>query len=317
MILLPVSYTIFSFCVLFFPSCTRFASSLASLFRADHNPQRDPAPSKKIIAPQGIDLSGKSSAVQGLTISSEDMAPAMQNFRRVPIQKAATVRGVSHDALNAGFVEADHQYFYSRMPKSGWDSPLFRAGVSYLVDGVLDVNAISSATGVEGLLSKAGLGWITKGTCDAGDIRVHFEAKRLPQTASLVGQQIQGRLAPMIYSNGAERLFLRSGLLTLDTLLSLSLSDAQWWQNVYRLGLILCVIIGGILYENATNFHHPDWKLGGVLGSCVFTTVFAIMSCFFYGVDDSIWPIGFFVGSVSSLVFMLFSSGSSSSKKMN
>lgn len=291
----------------------RISSILFDNAAAYHNPQRDPAPSKTHISPQGIDLSGKASQIAGITISSQDMEPAMNAWKKLPIRKSNTGTGsVSHAALNAGFVEADHQYYYSRMPKGGWNSPLFKAGVSYLVDGVLDINSISSATGIEGLLSGAGLGWITKGTCDAGDIRVSFAARALPKVASLVGQQLAGQVGLMTYSNGASRLFLRPSLMTLETLLATTLSDDSWWQNLYRIGMFLCFIIGGVLFDLSSNISNPDWKLGSVLGSTLFTTIFALLSCFFYGIDDSLYAFVAFVLSVASLIFMLKCSGGKS-----
>lgn len=102
------------------------------------------------------------------------------------------------------------RYLYSRVPKDGFNNPVIRAAASYLVDGVLDVNAISAGLGIESLLSTAGLDWITKGTCHAGDIRVHFEGRALPEALSVVGKQIGGghrgagihsgsRVVPMTY----------------------------------------------------------------------------------------------------------------------
>ena len=268
---------------------------------AYNNPQRDPAPSKTIASHEGIDISGKASPVRGLSISSQDMEPAMQPWKHLYITKDHTTAGVSHDAKNNGFSEADHMYFYSRKPKGGWDSPLFQAGMSYLVDGILDVNSISSATGLESLLGKAGLGWITKGTCDAGDIRVHFEGKKLPKSVSVAGQQIGGTIVPMRYSNGASMLIIKSGIMNLESLLKLTLSDANFWQNVYRGIIFLLVIFGGIFFENASNFISPDWKLGVGLGSTFFSFIFGCSSVFFYGFDDSLIPIGMLVGSIALL----------------
>ena len=285
---------------------------------AYHNPQRDPAPSKTVVAPEGIDLSGKASSIVGLSIGSVDMEPAMQNWKQVPIYKDGTLK-VSNTALNAGFTQADHRFFYSRQPKGGWNSPLFKAGVSYLVDGVLDVGSIASATGVESLLKGAGLDWITKGTCDAGDVRVHFESKQLPVSASLVGLQMNKNLIPNRFSNGAERMFVRSGLMNMDALLSLCLSDDTFWQNVYRFGLFLCVVVAGCLLECGLatgSGDSPNLLHGGTLGMLVYTLLLSIMTIFFYGVDDSYVAIGVTVLSAAGLLFM-FSSGGGGEKKIN
>jgi len=269
---------------------------------AYHNPQRNPAPSTPLHAKSGIDLSGNANpAVAGLSISSSDMAPAMQNWQRLPIAKAHTVAGVGSEALRGGFSEADHQYYYSRKPKNGWNNPLVQAGMSYLVDGILDVNSISSATGIESLLGKAGLGWITKGTCEAGDVRVHFEGKRLPKSVSLVGQQMGGTVVPMMYSNGQAMLLIQSGVMSLESLLKISLSDANFWQNVYRGCVLLFVVVGGICFEHYSNFQDPDWVLGLGLGGTVFSVLFTVLQLFFYGVDDSYVALGMLVGSVGCL----------------
>ena len=276
---------------------------------AYHNPTRDPAPSKTLLSARGIDLSGKASSLAGLSISSQDMSPAMQPWQRLPITKEHTTNGVSQQALKAGFSEADHVHYYSRKPKNGWNNPLFQAGVSYLVDGILDINSMSQATGIESLLNGAGLGWITKGTCDSGDVRVHFEAKRLPQSVSLVGQQLHGAVVPMLYSNGQSKLLLRSGYMTLEKLLHLSLSDLKFWQNWYRVGIFVLVLLGGVLFENYSNFHDADWKLGVGLGGCLFSGVFLLLSLYFYGLDDSYVSMGGFVVAVSCLVVLVVGGG--------
>ena len=53
----------------------------------------------------------------------------------------------SKEALDAGFGEADHSYFYSRVPTDGIDQPAVRAAASWLVDGVLDVEQIARGVG--------------------------------------------------------------------------------------------------------------------------------------------------------------------------
>ena len=37
-----------------------------------------------------------------------------------------------------------------------------KVGAAYLLDGVVDINTIAKGTGLEGLLGRAGLDWITK-----------------------------------------------------------------------------------------------------------------------------------------------------------
>ena len=97
-------------------------------------------------------------------------------------------------------------YFYSRVPSDGV-GPALKAAASYLVDGVVDVESAASAAGVQRALASAGLDWITKGTCHAGDIRVHFEGRALPAAGiSLVADQAAGgRLVGHAFSEGGER----------------------------------------------------------------------------------------------------------------
>ena len=63
---------------------------------------------------------------------------------------------------DSGFGEYDHQYFYSRVAENGRLMNVGKVGAAYLLDGVVDINTIAKGTGLESLLGRAGLDWITK-----------------------------------------------------------------------------------------------------------------------------------------------------------
>ena len=65
-------------------------------------------------------------------------------------------------STDSGFGEYDHQYFYSRVAENGMLMNVGKVGAAYLLDGVVDINTIAKGTGLEGLLGRAGLDWITK-----------------------------------------------------------------------------------------------------------------------------------------------------------
>ena len=103
---------------------------------------------------------------------------------------------------------------YSRVPEDGFLTGLAKTTAAYLVDGVVDASAIAQKTGVEALLGKAGLDWLVKGTCNAGDVRVRFEERKLPEALSALGEVTSfKKLVAHDYtrSGGAAKLFVRSG----------------------------------------------------------------------------------------------------------
>ena len=100
---------------------------------AYHNPTRDPAPTTHFyVGGEGIDLSGGSGS--GLHVSGKDLAPAMLPSAAVPLYKSA-VSDLPAAALQQGFHEADHRYFYSRVPKDGLNNPIIRPAPPSTVPG--------------------------------------------------------------------------------------------------------------------------------------------------------------------------------------
>jgi hypothetical protein len=212
---------------------------------AYHNPSRDPSPTKTFTASGGIDLlaDGK----RQLIISTNDFENALLPWQTVTLYKEG-VRKLSQNALKEGFNEADHKYIYSRVPEDGFTgNPLVKAGASYLLDGVVDVNNIAAGTGFESLLAGAGLDWITKGTCKAGDIRVHFETRGLPQSASVLGMVTGNgqKIVPFTYTNGYSKVFASSSAVNeLSSFAKQQDNETRRWAWMCRAGLAVVLLLG-------------------------------------------------------------------------
>lgn len=215
---------------------------------AYHNPSRDPAPSDVFSPPSGtLALGGSAANSAGFTVGIADAEDALSAWAPIPIAKRH-VTGLGYAALRAGFSEADHLHFYSRVPSDGLDNPALKSAAAYLVDGVVDVESAATASGVEAALARAGLDWITKGTCHAGDIRVRFEGRALPREgASLVADQVAGgKLVGHVFSEGAERRVLAlPGLMTKASFIKQFLSNSSWsamWRRfAYVAGFALAL----------------------------------------------------------------------------
>lgn len=246
---------------------------------AYHNPQRDPTPSATFYSG---DISLDRLALVSLHIRASDFEPALTPWNALYLPKTA-VMDVPNGALQLGFSEADHAFYYSRVPKDGFENPIVRAAASYLVDGVIDVNSIASATGVETLLSKAGLDWITKGSCNVGDIRVHFEAKFLPNSVTALGRQVDGRIVPNTYSTGISKLILEPDILSMTALLEKFLSDGRWWCNIYRAGVLIFFLISLFLLRKESTR-----VFMGVEGTMILSFVGTWFM--YYGLDDVVIP---------------------------
>lgn len=180
----------------------------------------------------------------GFTVGIIDVQDALLDWAPIPTH----VVGLGRAALRAGFSEADRQYFYSRVGSDGLDNPALKAAAAYLVDGVSDVESASKATGLEALLADVGLDWITKGTCSAGDIRVHFEGKPLPRggVSLFANQTAGGKLVGHAYAEGGEpKVLALPGLLTkasfIEQFLSNSVWSATWRRCFYVAGFALAL----------------------------------------------------------------------------
>ena len=109
--------------------------------------------------------------------------------------------------------------------------------------------SVSKATGLEALLADMGLGWITKGTCNAGDIRVHFEGRSLPREGvSLFADQMAGgKLVGHAFAEGGERKVLALPRLVtkasfIKQLLSKSFWSSTWGRCLYVAGFALALL---------------------------------------------------------------------------
>ena len=249
---------------------------------AYQNPSRNPAPPDTFYAGD-VGLTSGSSGGGGLHIAASDLLPAMDDWSALPILETPRP---SKEALDAGFGEADHSYFYSRVPTDGIDQPAVRAAASWLVDGVLDVEQIARGVGIEARLARSGLDWITKGTCHAGDIRVRHEARRLPARGlSLIGAQDRaGRITAHAYTNGATKLFVRAGAMDASTLLALEVGDESTRAMWARAGCAVASLIGGC-FAGASS---P--QRGAMIAATALAALLTALWCAWYGWDDAVPP---------------------------
>ena len=165
---------------------SRIDSNLFDNPIAYRNPTRDPAPSVTfwhIAGPVHIYDAAKG---RTFSVDARDVETALGPWTRRNLFRGDVDR-LGEEALEEGFAEADHRHFYSRVPKDGVLTGLAKLAGAYLVDGVVDASAIARGTGIEALLGGAGLGWITAGTCNAGDVRVRFEQRALPASLTALG----------------------------------------------------------------------------------------------------------------------------------
>jgi len=251
---------------------------------AYYNPQRDPAPSVQYAPDSLVDISAGDYGQQGIRVRSHDLAPVLSPWQNLYLDQEKSDR-ISSRALADGFSEISHLHFYSRVPKDGWDNPVVKAAASYLIDGIIDVNSISQTTGIESLLGKAGLNWITMGTCNAGDVRVHFEIQYLPNELSVIGeQQYPNLIVPHTYSFGKRILLLNDKPLGVDALCQ-TIVQASGWQIFWQRCLVFLILLFGT-WLGADVF---AWNFGYVLlgASVCYCLVQTVCWCFFYGIPKT------------------------------
>jgi len=225
---------------------SRISSLLFDNPVAYHNPQRDPAPSTIFKTQAKVDLSGgQYGSNEALMVQSTDLESIFTPMRQEPLFKQHA-DNLATQALANGFSETSNQHFYSRKPADGWDSPgLLQAAGAYLIDGVVDVNSLSKASGLEGLLGAAGLDWLTKGTCEAGDVRVSFSTQSLPRELSLVGEQRSPNLITThAYANGKNVMLKEPVSLELSALIETIKKNQEYYTNLWRLGAFVLAAVG-------------------------------------------------------------------------
>jgi len=281
---------------------------------AYYNPQRDPAPPKTYfhdsatVDLSGGELHGKSS----LRVNAKDIVESLDPYRSKFIG-SDSANSLSSQALAAGFSEISHEHFYSRVPKDGLEHPAVLAAAAYLVDGVVNINHIAQGTGIEGLLGRAGLDWITKGTCNAGDIRVSFEGRAVPSKLSVIGKQRSGIIEPHTYKNGLTKLLQAPTIAEVQELLDAVKGNTEWWTNVYRALIALVTVVGcGMTGFSVLPTYYPQ-SHGFILAVAIYCSITSAALFFFYQRDALSSPImwvslGVAVVS-SSYLFMQRSSG--------
>lgn len=156
------------------------------------------------------------------------------------------------------------------------------------------------AVGITGLLEGAGLGWISRGTCNAGDIRVHLEWRGLPQgSLSLLGAfAAPNRIAAHSYENGARELFVRRGRLSLSAFTAEMVRDSSWRATLWRaLAFVLAapfLALPALLSGSSALFPlgGVDWSVqliaAAALVNVVFWTGETLLWAAFYGLDDAL-----------------------------
>lgn len=233
---------------------------------AYYNPQRDPAPATIYSHDTTVDLSGGGEEIGNsktvpLRVRTKDIEESLGPWEPLFISKH-NAESLSSQALAQGFTEISHQHFYSRVSKDGLENPILLAAASYLVDGIVDINHISQGSGLESLLKRAGLDWITKGTCNAGDIRVSFEARRVPNEMSVIGTQTNGVIVPRRYKNGMTKLIQAPVITGVQDLLDTVRGNTEWWTNVYRLLIVLglCLSCGLNTWTILPQHVHTFWE---------------------------------------------------------
>jgi hypothetical protein len=245
---------------------------------AYHNPTRDPAPSREFSFNNLIDISGGSLGAAGLRVRADDIKSALTSWQPVYLTKKNT-ENLTQAALADGFSEASHLHFYSRVPENGFNNPILKAAASYLIDGVIDVNEISKMTGLESLLRKAGLDWITKGTCNAGDVRVHFETRSIPGEISVIGeQQSPNLIMPHLFKNGATLLFSEGQALSLLAFCEKIMSDLGWYTWLYRGLTFLLAVLLALLFDTERS------RFTLIRGILIFLIPEALVCLYFYGI---------------------------------
>jgi len=239
---------------------------------------------------------GPTHVCEALKAMPQDLEPALAPWQLVTLAPSIGT-GLSGAALDAGFGEYDHKYFYSRIGENGVLMAAGKVGAAYLLDGVVDINTISKGTGLEKLLGRAGLDWITKGTCNPGDVRVHLETRDLPPSLTVVAEQrADGFLIPHTFPNGRVAFLARHGILSLEAFVDAESNDAARLASWLRaLSLVLAM---GAFYTKGVGADETATARGGPIFLYTLASALALVSgvCTvlwvpFYGPEDGVPPL--------------------------
>jgi len=257
---------------------------------AYHNPSRDPAPALTLYpGDEGVVLAGRES--DSLRIDVSDLGPVLGPWVHVGVSKR-DAEGLPAEALSAGLHESDHLFFYSRVPSDGWENPVVRSVGSWLVDGVLDANSIARGTGLENLLEGAGLAWITRGTCNAGDVRVHVEARELPrQGFSVLATQRGNHLVQHLYGNKRLAVTVLPGVMSKEALLEAVISSSKWWVMAGRsiVGIVLLLPMATLVARIRSDFSDaPFFLVTAFAGGLASSLLLGSQWWLYYGPQDCV-----------------------------
>lgn len=201
---------------------------------AYRNSGRDPCPSHVFSASKSIAL--EPLMPNSLEASPSDVAEILP-WTSVPIVPHMS-RHVAPLALQHGFHEIDSRYIYSRGGEDGWVQAGVHAAASYLIDGVVGTDFLS--------------------TCKTGDIRVRFEKTSWDATDgfSMVGKmQPNGVLTafriPGDVKSGACHIGRPGNRLDLDEMLDALSADEAFWIWVVRSGLCVALMVSVWLWRGA------------------------------------------------------------------
>jgi len=215
-----------------------------------HNPQRDPAPPAVWASNADVELRTASSS-SAVAVAAPLLAPVFGPWAALRARSAEGA-SVPARALADGFRELDGTHYLSRLAHDGAEgkwAAAAKAGAAYLLEGVVDASAVADLTGLSGLLDGAGLGWLAKGTCNAGDVRAKHEARALPRDpVTLVGRlKASGssvRLADFEVAGQASGLVARRGVLSVAELTAAVGADARSEANWARAAALLLLVAG-------------------------------------------------------------------------
>jgi len=138
---------------------------------------------------------------------------------------------------------------------------------------------IIKGIGLENVLKNNGLDWITKGTCNAGDIRVSFETQSLPTHLTALGHQVAPNLiVSHTYTNKKSLLMLSttSGI-TLDYFLEEFKKSAGFYTSIYRFLVMILMFAGSFFIQDSTDI---PFFIIGIAANCLNFSVFWYI---FYG----------------------------------
>ena len=263
------------------------------------NPSRNPAPTADLYPEaDGVDLAGGALGARGLRMDLADVIPALGPWETLPVTRE-DVAGLGAAALAAGFHEADFTHYYSRVPQDGWNNPVVQAAAAWLVDGVVDASALARGSGLEALLDGAGLGWITRGTCNAGDIRARIDARRLPASVSVIAEQAApNRLREHVYASGRAAVFVRAGRHSRESLAAAVLRESASWVWGWRaavaaLALAPAAFAAAELRADVVKSAAPEGgadaahaALAALLAGAIFSAALGLVTLVLYGLAE-------------------------------